>query len=243
MAIMTLKQHAVWDLPTRIFHWVNFITVVGLIFMGLLMLYARDLGISSIDAKISLKTIHVLIGYLFALNLIWRLVWGFVGGRYSRWSNIVPGRGFMTTLKHYLASIKSGEPQQFLGHNPMGRMAVVVLMLLMMTLAVTGLVRAGTDIYYPPFGSFVAEYIALPNVEPGSLKPYDKSKVDPARFQELKSFKHIYGEIHLYTAYALMLMISFHIAAVVRMEVKEGGSLVSAMFNGRKVLGKRPEDE
>jgi Ni/Fe-hydrogenase 1 B-type cytochrome subunit len=65
----------------------------------------------------------------------------------------------------------------------MGRLAITFILLLMLTMAVTGLVRAGTDIYYPPFGSLVAEYIAAPGTAPDSIKPYipegtDKEKVE-----------------------------------------------------------------
>ena len=79
---MILKEYNVWDAPTRVFHWVNFTTVILLIFMGLMMLFKKDLGITSLEAKIALKEIHVLIGYLFVLNLTWRIVWGFVGNGY-----------------------------------------------------------------------------------------------------------------------------------------------------------------
>ena len=81
-----LKQYKVWDLPTRIFHWVNFTTVILLLLIGTLMLYKKDLGITSLDAKIAIKEIHVLIGYVFVLNLLIRVVWGFIGNRFARWS-------------------------------------------------------------------------------------------------------------------------------------------------------------
>jgi len=237
-----LKQYKVWDAPTRIFHWVNFTTVILLILVGFLMLYKKDLGITGLDAKIAIKETHVLIGYLFVLNLMIRLLWGFIGNRFARWSSLLPGKGFSATLSSYIASIKRGEPQQFLGHNPMGRLAVIALFLLLITQAATGLVRAGTDIYYPPFGSFFAAQVAAEGVDPASIKPYDKTGTDPAEYKALKEFKHIYGDIHLYAAYALMALMFLHIFAVARAEVTEGGGLVSAMFSGKKVLSKKPED-
>ena len=238
-----LKQYKVWDLPTRIFHWVNFTTVILLLLIGTLMLYKKDLGITSLDAKIAIKEIHVLIGYVFVLNLLIRVVWGFIGNRFARWSSIVPGSGFGATLSSYVASIKSGQPQQWLGHNPLGRLAVVLMMLMLISQAVTGLIRAGTDIYYPPFGSMYQQQIAAEGVDPATIKPYDKTGTDPAKAKELKAFKGPFGSIHIYTAYTLLAIILLHIFVVVRTEVKEGGSLVSAMFSGRKVLSKEPEDK
>jgi len=237
-----LKQYQVWDAPTRIFHWVNFTTVILLIFMGLMMLFKKDMGITSLEAKITLKTIHVLIGYVFVLNLLVRIVWGFIGNRFARWSTIVPGKGYGNTLSGYLNSIKQGEPQQFLGHNPMGRLAVVVIMISLMVMAVTGLVRAGTDIYYPPFGASFAQQIAADGVDPATIKPYDKTGTDPVKAKELSAFKGPFGSIHIYTSYFLMFLILLHILVVVRTEIKEGGSLVSAMFSGKKALSRDPED-
>jgi len=237
-----LKEYKVWDAPTRIFHWVNFTTVLLLIFMGLMMLFKKDMGITSLDAKIALKTIHVLIGYVFVLNLLIRMLWAFAGNRFARWSSMLPGRGFTSDLQAYLASIKSGEPKQYLGHNPIGRLAVAVLMASLMVMAVTGLVRAGTDIYYPPFGTVAAAYVAAEGVDPASLKPYDKTFVDAGKMKELKAFKGPFGKVHIYTSYFLMFLIVLHIFAVARAEVTEGGTLVSAMFSGRKTLSREPED-
>jgi len=238
-----LKIYKAWDLPTRLFHWINFSAVICLIFFGLLMLFKKELGITSMEAKISLKTIHVIIGYVFVVNLAFRILWGFLGNRYARWRAILPGRGFMQSLRDYRTSMRSGNTQQFVGHNPLGRLAVCCLLLLMLVMAFTGLIRAATDIYYPPFGSLVAGYVAAPGVDPDSLIPYDPAGLEPSRAEQLKDFKEPFGEIHLYTAYALMLLIVLHIVAVVVTDLREGGSIISAMFTGRKVLSGKPVDD
>ena len=54
----TLKEYPVWDRTTRWFHWINALTIIGLIGVGLMILYAKALGVST-DGKILLKTIHV----------------------------------------------------------------------------------------------------------------------------------------------------------------------------------------
>jgi len=238
-----LKLFKAWDLPVRIFHWVNFTAVIGLILFGLLMLYKKELGITSMEAKISLKTVHVIIGYVFVLNLGFRILWGFIGNRHARWRTILPGRGFMQSLRDYRASITAGNPRQYIGHNPPGRLAVGALLLLMLVMATTGLIRAGTDIYYPPFGSLVAGYVAAPGTDPASLVPYDPTGTEAAKVERLKAFKGPFGLIHLYTAYTLMFLIVVHIFAVVVTEVREGGSLISAMFTGNKVLSGKPADD
>ena len=237
-----LQEYRVWDASTRIFHWVNFITVLSLLFMGFMMLYKKELGITGTEAKIALKQVHVLIGYVFVLNLTWRVIWGFIGNRFARWQNILPCAGYGDTLRAYLDSIKNGEPKQYLGHNPLGRAAVTVIMLMLLVMATTGLIRAGTDIYYPPFGSMAASYVAKEGVDPATIKPYDKTGVVEEKYKALGSFKGPFGAIHIYTAYVLIFMILLHIGAVVRAEITEGGGLVTAMINGRKVLSGKPED-
>lgn len=238
-----LKTYRVWDLPTRLFHWINFSCIVGLLIFGLLMLYKKDLGITSMEAKISLKTIHVIIGYVFVLNLLVRIGWGFIGNRHARWSAILPGRGFLQSLRNYRASLSTGSPQQYLGHNPLGRVAIVVMFLLMVVMAVTGLIRAGTDIYYPPFGSAVAEYVAAPGTDPASLIPYNPEGTDPAKVEQLNAFKGPFGDIHIYTAFTLLFVIVVHIIAVIFTDSREGGSIISAMFTGTKVLSGKPLDD
>ena len=236
------QQYKVWDLPTRLFHWINFITIISLIFIGLIMLFKKELGITSIEAKVGLKELHVIFGYAFVLNFTWRIIWGFIGNRYARWSNILPHKDFVSTVRQYLHSLKSGETQQFIGHNPIGRLAITFILLLMLTMAITGLVRAGTDIYYPPFGSLVADYIAAPGTDPASIQPYVSTGTDDEKVKILKMFKDPFGTIHIYTSYVLMFMIVLHIFFVVRAEIREGGSLITAMFTGKKVLTKKPVD-
>ncbi|MCU7800940.1 MAG: cytochrome b/b6 domain-containing protein [gamma proteobacterium symbiont of Lucinoma myriamae] len=125
-------------------------------------------------------------------------------------------------MQSYRASLKAGKPQQFIGHNPLGKLAITALFTLLIVLAMIGLIRAGTDIYFPPFGSIVASYIAEEGAVPDSLMPYQKAGVNPEKMASLKAFKSPIGKIHLYTAYLLMFLIIVHITAVVRAEVKEG---------------------
>ena len=58
----------------------------------------------------------------------------------------------------------------------------------------------------------------------------------------LKAFKGPFGTIHVYSSYVLMFMIVLHIFVVVRTEIREGGSLVTAMFTGKKILTRKPVD-
>jgi Ni/Fe-hydrogenase 1 B-type cytochrome subunit len=237
-----LKSYVVWDASVRWFHWINLLCLIGLIAVGVAILNDKALGVTN-DGKILLKTVHVLIGYVFAANLLWRLIWAFIGGQYARWRAILPGgRGYMGEVRAYIAGFRSGQPRQYLGHNPLGRIAVTCLLLLLLVQAVTGLVLAGTDLFYPPFGSWIAAWVAAPWVEPASLVPYAKEMVDETAYEAMRAFRKPFITIHYYGFYVLLAFAVMHILAVVVTEIREGGNLVSAMFSGRKILRGPPAD-
>ena len=237
-----IKVYKAWDMPTRLFHWINFICLITLSFLGLVMLNKGAIGISGNEAKIGLKVLHVSVGYVFAVNLVFRIIWGFAGDRYSHWKTLLPGKNFKSELKSYKASLASGKPQTFVGHNPKGRLAVLVMMTLLTIMMVTGMIRAGTDIYYPPFGKIAARYVAAEDVSMDQIKPYDKTGTDPDKLAQLQAFKKPFGKIHIYTAYLLWLLIFAHLVAVIRADAGGEGTLISAMFSGKKYLPHEPED-
>ena len=237
-----ISVYKAWDLPTRIFHWISFSCVILLSLLGLIMLYKSEIGISSREAGIGLKTLHVLVGYVFATNLLIRIIRGFMGKRRSRWSALMPGKNFKQEYSSYNVSLVSGTPQTFIGHNPKGRISVLIMMLLMTMMMITGLIRAGTDIYYPPFGSIAASYVAAEGVSASAIMPYDKTGTDANKMEELGNFKGPIGDIHVYGAYVLWFLIFLHIFAVTRAEARGDGTLISAMFSGKKQLPREPQD-
>ena len=239
----TSNGYKAWDLPVRLFHWINFLCIFLLSIFGLIMLNKAAIGISGIEASIGLKTVHVLFGYVFAINLLFRIFWGFTGSVHSRWKTLVPGENFKAELKSYKASLANGNPQTFIGHNPKGRLSALVMLLLLTFMMVTGLIRAGTDIYYPPFGGLAASFVAAEGVSPANIKPYDKTGTDPDKVAEMKQFKGPVGDIHVYGAYILWLLILVHIIAVIRTDSGGQGTLISAMFSGRKDLPRPPVDQ
>lgn len=237
------KEYLVWDANVRWFHWINFLCVVGLIAVGVAILNDEALGVSN-DGKILLKTAHVWFGYAFSVNLLWRLVWAFIGGTHARWRAILPGgRGYIGELHRYIAEFRAGQPRQYLGHNPLGRIAVTLLLLLLLAQAVTGLVLAGTDLFLPPLGSWIASWVAAPGINPATLVPYAPDMYAKEAYAAMRSFRAPIVTIHSYGFYTLLAFISIHVLAVVVTELREGGNLTSAMLSGRKVLSEPPADQ
>ncbi len=69
MALPKYQEYFAWDAPTRWFHWINALAVIGLIATGLVILNDDALGLSA-SGKILLKSIHVSFGYVMAINLL-----------------------------------------------------------------------------------------------------------------------------------------------------------------------------
>ncbi len=238
----TLKEYPVWDRTTRWFHWINALATIGLIGVGLMIFYSKELGVST-DGKILLKIIHVYIGYVFCLNLAWRIVWAFIGNKYARWKAMLPGgNGFVTALREYKARFRYGPIQYYQGHNPAAKLMIALLLLLLMTQAITGLVLAGTDIYYPPFGQTIKAWVAEDASNLEAVKPYSKDNVNEEKFAEMRAFRKPFIVVHVYAFYLLLLAIVLHIGAIVVTEIKERSGLISAMFTGRKVFSHPPVD-
>lgn len=110
----------VWDLPTRLFHWL----LVGS-FAGAFLTAESE----------RLRDVHVTLGYAFAGLLAFRLVWGLVGSRYARFRSFLFGP---RELWAYLRAVPTRAPRRYLGHNPAGGLAILVLLGLGLGIAATG---------------------------------------------------------------------------------------------------------
>ncbi len=107
---------------------------------------------------------------------------------------------------------------------------------------VTGLVIAGTDLFWPPFGHWFAQWVAAPGVDPASVRPGASDLIDKAAYQAMRAFRRPFVSVHEIAFYALVILIVLHLIAVVATEVHEGGSITSSMFTGRKILSRTPPD-
>lgn len=237
-----LKEYAVWDLSTRWFHWINFASVLGLAAVGTVILFAGDLGVSN-DGKVALKTLHALIGYVFVLNLLWRVIWGFTGNRYARWKAILPfGKGYMRQAREYSSGFMGGCAPGWLGHNPLGKLMIGALFLVMLTMGGTGLILASTDIYYPPLGNTMKAWVAEDLTKVDEVRPYSKANVNEARYNEMRAFRKPFIQVHGTLFYAVLLLALVHMAAAIITDIRERNGIISAMFTGFKVFDREPVD-
>lgn len=231
-----MRVQRVWDLPTRLFHWINFAAVLVLVGDGLILMKLGALGIRP-PAALLFKQIHVWTGYVFAANLAWRIVWACCGSPSARWSALLPTRrGLRAALMAEWRDLRDARRLTHAGHSQGGRLAIVAMLFLLALLALTGLVLAGTDIYYPPFGRYFAAWVAAPGVDPAQVVPYEPQLVTVSAFYEVRAFRRPFIVVHKWSFYVLAALIVIHIAAVIASEVRTGGALVSAMITGAKFL-------
>lgn len=228
------EQVFVWSRKVRLFHWINVIAITLLVCIGLVILNGKLFGVST-DGKVLLKTIHVIVGYVFATNLLIRLLIGFVGKAHERWSNILPfNKGFTQELIEFKQNKKSA----YKGHNPAGKLMIFALLSLMLVQMISGLVIAGTDIYYPPFGKYFVQSIAVDKQNVEAIKPYSKVNVDEVAYQQMRDIRKPFITAHVYAFYGLIFLIPLHIIGVIIAERRERTALISAMITGYKYLPK-----
>ncbi|MGD2186803.1 MAG: cytochrome b/b6 domain-containing protein [Desulfobacterales bacterium] len=112
----------VWDLPTRLFHWLLVIFVI----------------ISFVTGKMGGNAMqyHAWSGFTILTLLLFRLVWGFVGSRESRFTKFVRGP---SAVVRYATTLVRRDSAHYLGHNPLGGWSIIATLLALLVQAGTGL--------------------------------------------------------------------------------------------------------
>ena len=143
MTAVTHQPVRVWDLPTRVFHWALALTIVG----------------SVITAKVGGAAMawHFRCGYLVLALLAFRLLWGIVGGRWSRFASFVYAPA--TVLRYLRGQAHPGEHLD-VGHNPLGSFSVFGLLLMLVLQVATGLVADDEIASVGPLNRFVSNATA-----------------------------------------------------------------------------------
>ena len=110
----------VWDLPTRIFHWALVACVIGLV-------TTSQIGGNAMPW-------HFRFGYSVLTLLLFRVVWGLVGGRWSRFASFTYAP---KTILGYLRG--QTRPEHAIGHNPLGAGSVFAMLGFLLVQVATGL--------------------------------------------------------------------------------------------------------
>lgn len=119
-----LKNVLIYDLPTRIFHW---------LFAGLFV--SSFIIVQVYDDESRFYPYHMILGLILSATVILRVSWGILGSHYSRFTSFE-----LNPLKllDYLKNVFSTKSQKYLGHNPASSYAALLMMTCALLLAFTG---------------------------------------------------------------------------------------------------------
>jgi len=177
-----MKQIRIWDVPTRLVHW----SLVALV------------ALSWWSAENGVMDWHRYSGYAILGLVVFRLYWGIFGSTTARFAQFV--KGPRAVIDYLRGSTKA------VGHNPLGALSVVVILILLMTQVGLGLFAVDID-----------------GLESGPL----------SRFVSFDAGREL-AESHELVFNILMVFIVLHVAAILFYLLVKRDNLIGAMFNGRK---------
>jgi cytochrome b len=122
----------VWDLPLRHFHW--------------LLVIAIAVAFLSSEEGSPLSEWHIASGWVVAVLIVFRLIWGFIGGEHSRFANFVKP----SAIGHHVKDLFRARSKPSLGHNALGAVSALLLLALIAATVWTGIMMAeggGEDIH------------------------------------------------------------------------------------------------
>jgi cytochrome b len=180
---------SVWDAPVRVFHWLLVLALIG--------------SYLTQELEGNYFRYHVWFGYTVIVLVTSRIIWGLVGPRHARFSSFL--RGPRATGR-YLMSLFRPPYEAYTGHNPLGGLMVIAMLVLLLAQGVTGLF-ANDQIF-----------------DTGPLFGY----VSAATSDDLTAWHHrIFN--------ALLVLTALHVAAVFGYLFLRRENLITPMFTGRKL--------
>src|SRR5215469_12034968 len=198
----------VWDPVVRFGHW----TLVAAFTVAYL---------SAEEVSGGPDPLHVWGGYVVGATVVLRVVWGFVGPRYARFSDFV--RSPIVALA-YFRDLLYGRARRYIGHSPAGGAMVIALLVCLAATVATGLIAYGEEGKGPLTAVMVIDANANAN-EAGHRAPAD------SRGEQTES---AIGELHGLLANITVALVAAHIFGVVVASFVHKENLVLAMITGRK---------
>jgi cytochrome b len=185
----TGRRATIWDLPTRLFHWLLVLLIAG----------------AWVTQEEEAYDLHAPIGYAVLALLLFRIGWGFVGSETSRFSTFVKGPG---KALQYLRGLRGSAARvQHVGHNPLGGYSVLLMLLALFVQAVTGLFLYDGDFFWGPLNHLVSEETA-----------------------------DLLEEVHEINFNLLLVLILFHLLAIIYYRFGRGQDLLRPMVGGKAEL-------
>src|SRR5690606_14609269 len=163
------------------------------------------------------QPVHEAAGYTVAGLIAFRLVWGFAGGRYARFSQFLRGPG--TTIA-YLGDMLGGRERRYLGHNPAGAAMVAALLVTLAGTAFTGWLMEKPE--------RLAMLPALPQIVTPALADDDGDGDENERGGEALE------DLHEALANLMLVLMALHVGGVALASFRHRENLARAMVTGDK---------
>ncbi len=217
-----LYEKYVWEVPVRVTHWVNMLSIVILSVTGFLIGSPKTLALSASEFVMGwIRFIHFVAAYTFAISVASRLYWTIVGNTYAGWRESLPvltsngRRGMWETFKYY--TFLSRKAPHVVGHNALAGTAYMVLYGLFLLMILTGF-------------SLYAQHAPAGTMHKALGFMYGMFSDQGMRLAHHFSMYLIFGFIvnHIYSAWL--------------MDIKEHGSEISSMFSGYKFTVHKEKD-
>ena len=180
----------IWDIVVRVCHWS---LAVGFVVMYL-------------SGENDIMRIHTYVGYYVVLVLVVRVIWGFIGSKHARFGDFVFAPAYVWA---YAKRFVRGQSPRYLGHNPLGGVMVLVLLMMLSVCVISGLMLLGLQEEHGPL-AFLVEY---------DVFFYAEGMV---------------ASIHELATTSMLVLVCLHVAGVVISSRMHQENLVSAMWHGRK---------
>ena len=207
----------VWDPLVRVFHWSLVLSFTIAYLTG-----EEESGL------------HIDAGYVVLGLILFRLVWGFIGTRYARFSDFVYSP---KAVLGYLKSLTTNTPRHYTGHNPAGGWMVIAMLLCLAIVSVSGLkVYAIEEGLGPLAGStHESSIIFTPAYADDDEHESHEDREDESRVSGHENeSEEFWEEIHEASSNFMLLLIFLHVAGVMLSGRRHKENLVKAMITGNK---------
>ncbi|PKP28199.1 MAG: Ni/Fe-hydrogenase, b-type cytochrome subunit [Bacteroidetes bacterium HGW-Bacteroidetes-18] len=223
METRNFKRVLVWELPVRIFHWLNVLSILTLILSGFLIANPPALLSNAEATNLHsfgiVRFIHFIAAYIFFFNMILRIYWSFVGNQFANWRAFLPfTKKNWDNFKHvlkidiFLLNEKKRELKYIsIGHNSVATLSYIILFIIALISVFTGFaLYADTSTWFlPKLFSWVTPMLG------GDF---------------------LVRDIHHIAMWVFIFFIIVHIYLVFYHDWLEGRGEVSSMFGGYKFV-------
>ncbi len=192
--MLQVTEVRVWDPFVRVFHW--------LLAGAVLTNWFTDKPL----------WLHTYLGYLIAILVVLRVIWGFTGSAQARFVNFLCGP---RAVFDYFAGLVRLSSPRYLGHSPAGGAMIVALLIMIAATAGTGIANLAADRGEGPLASIIAK-VERPRV-PGQRRP-----------------PLLIKQVHETLANITLVLVAFHVFGVAAASIAHRENLVWAMVTGKK---------